>query len=300
MLVVDKVEVRPLTTQAAEISWKIVPTNEPLVQTRFHVLRSESPNGPYQDISGPLANTFLYLDEVNLTSKFDNISWRIRADHLPSGVSVTYPVGTPDESFIFHPELDRAAMVGDYGPDYIALDIVRRNNLLLKRFTGRLMAFFPAIWQGQRCARCWDGLKKRKNSSACNECYGTSFQGGYLEQINVFIDANPSPNIVQISNFGRIEANSTIMFMSNFPLAKPDDLLVERTNRRWRVTEVNTVTQKRYAVQQTIRVEEVDRSDSEFLLPVDLSLKAPPEDFVGFFPKKFSPKAVRTEGSGLL
>ncbi len=88
--------------------------------------------------------------------------------------------------------------------------------------------------------------------------------------------------------------------MSNFPKAKPNDMIVDQQNRRYRLLQVNPVTQKRYIVQQLIQVQEIDRSDAEYKLPVDLDFKNPPEDFIGFFQKKFSPKAVRTEGSALL
>lgn len=300
MLVVDRVSVRPLTTSAAEISWGIQPTNEPLVQSRFHVLRSESPEGPYVDVSGPLANTFLFVDRVNLKSKLSAPGYRIRVDHLPSGISVTYPDGAFDEAFTFHPEFERAEEPGEYGPDFVALEIVRRNNLLLRRFTGRVVAYLPVRTHGPRCARCYDELKMRAKESSCNECYGTTFQGGFYEPIHVFVDVNPSPDLVQIANFGKLEVNSTVLFMSNFPIAKPNDMIVERTNRRWRVVQVNTVTKNRYPVQQFLQVEAIEKSDSEYLLPVDLELEAPPEDFIGFFPRKHSPKATPTEGSGLL
>lgn len=300
MLVVDKISVRPLSVTAAEVTWEIVPTEEPLIHTRFHVLRSESPEGPYVDVSGPLVNGFSFIDHVNLKQKLNTISWRIRSDHVPTGVSVTYPNGNPSEAFIFHPNMDRASIEGNFDQDFFALEIVRRNNLLLRRFTGRLLAYFPVKAQGARCPQCWDNLKKRTNSSACTNCYGTGYMGGYYNQINVFIDVNPSPNLVQLSNFGKLEVNNTVMFMSNFPIAKPSDLIVEPTNRRWRVVQVNSVTQKRYTVQQYLQVEEIEKSDPEFLLPVDLDLEHPPEDFVGFYPKKYSPKAVPTEGNALL
>lgn len=300
MHVVDRIRVRPVSVKGAEVSWTITPSDEPLVNSRFHVLRSESPEGPYVDVSGPLVNSFTWLDHVNLKSKLDEIGWRIRVDHLPSGISETYPSGAPQEAFLMHPEFDRAAMVEDYGQDYVAIEIARRNNLLLRRFTGRLVAYCPVRIQGQRCAKCWDNQKKRTTSSSCNECYGTSYQGGFYDPIHVYVDVNPSPNVVQISSFGKMEINNTVMFMSNFPLAKPNDLVVESSNRRWRVVQVNVVTHKRYTVQQYLQVEEIDRSDAEYLLPVDLDLQHPPEDFVGFFPVKKSPKAVPSEGSGLL
>lgn len=97
-----------------------------------------------------------------------------------------------------------------------------------------------------------------------------------------------------------MEENQTAAFMANYPLAKPNDLIVEQTNRRWRVVQVNNAAEKRYIVQQYLQVQEIEKSDAEFLLPVDLEFKAPSEDFVGLYPKRFSPKLAPTEGSGLL
>lgn len=300
MHVVDQVHVRPLTVTTAEVSWSIQPSDEPITRSRFTVLRAESPEGPYVDVSGPLVNTFVFVDKVNLKSKLDRIGWRIRVDHVPTGVSVTYPNGTPDESFRYHPDLERAADREGYNPDYVALEIVRRNNLLLRRFTGRLVAYCPVRWQGPRCRLCYDRLKQRSKRSACNECYGTTFQGGYYAPIPVHVDFNPSPNVVQIANFGKLEISDTVAWMSNFPAAKPSDMLVEKTGARWRVVQVNGATKSRYLVQQYLKVEEIERSDPEYLFPVDVDFSHPAEDFAGFFPKKFSPKAVPTEGSGLL
>lgn len=300
MLTVDSINVRPLTTTLVEVTWSILPTNESLVESRFHVLRSESPEGKFVDISGPLANTFIHLDKVNLKKKFNKVAWRIQVDHLPTGVTVIFPNGTPDEAFRFHSDLERAVMPNDPGPDLIALEIVRRNNLLLRRFTGRLVAFFPVKSQGARCVVCFDPLKKRAKRSQCPNCFGTTFQGGFYDQITVFADFNPSAEVIQISPFGKEEPRQTILFMSNFPLAKPNDLMVEKTNKRWRVVQVNKVTKNRYPVQQVLQVQEIDRSDAEFLLPVDLTLDAPPEDFIGFFPKRFSPRSEPVEGSALL
>lgn len=300
MLVVDKISIRPLSVTSAEVTWTIQPNPDPISQYVFHVLRSGSPEGPYADVSGPLVDEFSFIDRVNLKSKLADISWRIQVDHIPSGVSVTFPQGVADEAFKYHPNLDRAAVTEDYGADYISLEIVRRNNLLLRRFTGRLCAFMPIKIQGVRCPTCWDNLKRRPTRSSCTDCFGTTFQGGYHGQINVFIDVNPSPNLVQLANFGKMEINQTVMFMSNFPLAKPNDLIVERTNRRWRVVKVNPVTHKRYTVQQYLTAQEIERSDAELLVPVDLNLEEPPEDFVGFFPKRESPRTVPAEGSGLL
>lgn len=300
MIKIDQVRVRPLTVTSAEVSWTLVATDEPQSTARFTVLRSESPEGPYVDVSGPMANVKSFVDRVNLKAKHNTIGWRIRVDDIPSGVSIIYPNGTPEEAFLFHPDFSRDASPGDFQPDYIALEIVRLNNLLLHRYTGRVLAYCPIRTQGSRCPVCYDKKKDRGDSSQCSECFGSTFQGGYYDPINVLIDINPSPSVIQVANFGKLEDNQTACFMANYPLAKPNDMIVEPTNRRWRVVQVNTVTKNRYIVQQFLQLQEIDRSDAEYLFEVDLDLKAPAEDFVGFFPKKYSPKTVPSEGSGLL
>lgn len=300
MIEIDRVVVRAVTVTSVEVTWILKPTDEPLSSSRFTVLMSESEQGPFEDVSGPLTDTQTFVCRVNLKAKHNTLCWRIRVDDVITGISTTYPNGTPTEAFRFHPLFDVVTMPSDYGQSYIAIEIARRNNLLLRRFTGRLTAYLPLRTQGKRCPQCWDEKKRRGNSSSCVECYGTTFQGGFYTPIPVFVDFNPSPNVIQISSFGKMEENQTAAFMGNYPLVKPNDMLVEQTNRRWRVVQVNAIAEKRYIVQQHLQVQEIERSDAEYLLPVDLNMKAPTEDFVGFFPKNYSPKLVPTEGSGLL
>lgn len=300
MIKIDQVRIRPLTVTSAEVTWTLVPTDEPQSSARFTVLRSESPEGPYVDVSGRMANVASFVDRVNLKAKHNTVSWRIRVDDVITGISETYPNGTPDESFVYHPDFAKVQMPGDFQPDYIALEIVRLNNLLLRRYTGRVLAFCGIKTQGARCPICFDDKKRRSNSSRCSECFGTTYQGGFYTPVPTFIDVNPSPNVIQIANFGKLEENQTAAWMANYPLAKPNDMIVEPTNRRWRVVQVNTVTKNRYIVQQFLQLQEIDRSDAEYLFVLNLDMKAPAEDFLGFFPEKFSPKLVPSEGSGIL
>jgi len=300
MIKIDQVKCRPITATSVEISWTLKPTDHPISSVRFTVLRSEGENGPFEDRSGPLVGTQSFVDSANLKAKQNVICWKIRVDDVVTGISKFYPEGDPTEAFKFHPHLEVVRFPGNFDADFIALEIVRRNNLLLRRFTGRLMAYCPILTQGPRCPVCFDNVKKRPKLSACPECFGSTFDGGYNTPISIFIDVNPSPVVIQLASFGKIEENQTVAWTSNYPLAKPNDMIVEPTNRRWRVLQVNAVTKNRYIVQQLMQLQEIDKSDPEFGFSVDLNMQAPAEDFVGFFPKKFSPKVVPTEGSGLL
>jgi hypothetical protein len=64
----------------------------------------------------------------------------------------------------------------------------------------------------------------------------------------------------------------------NYPLLKPDDMIVEMENRRWRVVRVATTERLRAVVHQELTLHEIVKGDIDFQVPVnlqDLSLVEP-------------------------
>ena len=64
--------------------------------------------------------------------------------------------------------------------------------------------------------------------------------------------------------------------MGYYPPLKPNDLLIEAENRRWRVTKVTMTEHSRAVVHQEFELHELPSSDIEFLIP--LNLTAPLKD----------------------
>lgn len=286
MLLVSKVIVRPLTATIVEVSWEIDPTNDDLSKVRFSVLRSESGEGEFKDVSGPLTNQFAFLDKgVNLKGKYREFKWRVRVDNANDNTVKEFPIGTPGDGFkVIDRDFSKGAQI-ELEPDFFALEIIRRNNLYLKRFVGVVCAIFQARTVGQRCGTCWDDILKRATVSHCPDCKGTGFSKGFYNQVNTFIQIDPSPSAIQVANFGDLEINQTAMIASNFPTIQPRDIIVERTNRRWRVINVNTTTRRTHTIRQFLRVEELPKGDPEYLIPLTADIVEPEDTFIGFFPK---------------
>ena len=82
--------------------------------------------------------------------------------------------------------------------------------------------------------------------------------------IIVYISFQPYPRHVQIMNLGKIEDNETVAFMTNFPIMYPGDMVVEPSERHWRVVNVEVTERKRVVVHQLIRLRQLDHNDVEY------------------------------------
>ena len=58
------------------------------------------------------------------------------------------------------------------------------------------------------------------------------------------------------------------MRLGYYPSVKPDDLIVEPENKRWRVIQQNQTEHSRAPVHQELQVHRVQESDIEYSIPV--------------------------------
>jgi len=253
------------------VRWTIKDTNEDIGNFRFTVRKSYSPGGPFEAITGPLVNTFQFFDQaLQMKSNWRKMYYRILAQDVVKGETIESPV---------------AGIESD--PDLFLLELRRRHDLYLKRFVGIPASVLVAKTFGQRCVTCHDQIKQRVRSSACLQCFGMGFHGGYFNQVDTFINFSPSPELVALLEIGERQPNQTNLWTINFPELSPRDMIVEfppsAEQRRWRVVTVGRTERLRATSRQIAQVTEINRNDVEYQVPVDKFL--PPRDtFLGFRP----------------
>jgi hypothetical protein len=234
------------------VQWETGQTDEDLDSIEITVYRSNSPDGEFIQVSQPLFNIFDYIDrDVNLFSKHRKFWYKVRARNV-----------TTDRTVEIGPAILEAV------PDLIGLEEIRRNNLVLKRFTGSESAVFLRRTYGQHCGSCWDYAKSRKTRSNCRECFNTGFEYGFYSQVNAYVNFNPSAEDVQLLEPGKIQPENTVGWMSNFPLMSPEDVIVEVTNERWRVVRVKPTMKQRHVIRQILELAQIRKSDIEYDIPV--------------------------------
>jgi hypothetical protein len=293
MIQITDLKVTGISPDGPLVEWSILPTPEDLSLYRITVERSESPEDEFITVSPELINTFFFID-TNLPSENDwrRPYYRVRVRNAATNEEAVYgsivQTGVDESSAEVFRDFGPVQIQGD--PDFYAMEIIRRNNLLLKRFTGVPAAIFVERTFGQHCTECFDFIKQRKIKNNCLTCLGTTWVGGFYAQINTYINFHPRPVATQMGPLQEEQQDSNSCMLSNFPRVKPRDIIVNMTTgERFRVAATQQTSKRGHLVHQICNLESINHNDIE--QKVDISPFVPPQDaFVGFGPL----------GSGLL
>lgn len=281
---------RSLSLDAIEVYWETAGVVDLMTDYQFYVQRSESDDGPWVTISPALIDEYFFIDQgIKKLHGHRIYYYRVRVERI-------------DDTSI---ALEGAPVAQTHYPDLFLNEIQKRERLLLKRFVGTWCAVFIRKTFGQRCG-CWDDKLKRhgRGSNRCRDCYFTGFVGGYMTQINTYIHVRPFPLITGVKELGEEQPDQADTWLSNSPLLKPKDIIVDpRTNERWRITGGQVTTRRRTVSRQIINIVEIERGDVEWDIPV-VETPEPYDSFIGFYPLRtpgiYDGNADKPEGSGLL
>lgn len=266
MLNVTKLVVQSYNLDHLDVFWEIEALpygdaeNHDIFNYTFTVLRSEAAMGPYDKVGGPFRDVYHFRDtSVSMLHKWRQYYYKLKVTHLPSGEE--------QESGI--------SASGSSPPDLIAAEIVRQEDVLFREFIGRRCVLFPARTFGPHCS-CWDPVLQKKTRSAHLPCYGTGWLGGFMSPVECFIQIDPSPKQIHLTQWQEKQPGDTSGRMISFPPISPRDILVEAENRRWRVVSVSYTSRLRSVVHQELQLREVSRGDVEFALPINVDPTASP------------------------
>lgn len=258
MISLYKLRVTSLDLDFHEVTWAVMPTTEDVLDYDFSVLRSEAEEGPYEAISGKFLDRYDFVDTILLTQhRWRRYHYKIRVDKR----------GT-DEFKEFGPcSIDPA-------PDLVAMEVRRHIRLLMHEFAGRRCVVLPVRTFGPRCS-CWDDTLGKRLRSGCRDCFDTSFVRGYMHPVESWIQVDPSSKSQQQVNLAETQQDNTTMRLGYYPSVKPNDLIIEPENKRWRVIKQNQTEHSRAAVHQELVVQAINPPDIEFKIPVEFSEALP-------------------------
>lgn len=254
MLEIRNFKVRSLELDYLDLFWEINNISEDAYDYTLVVERSESPEGPWDQLSVEFSDRYFFRDiNVNLLNKFRHYYYRIKITKK-SDSSITYS--------------DLAQQI--HRPDLIALEVRRLESLLMQEFIGKKVWFFPRRTFGQRCPNCWDKVTSQRTISSCLTCYDTSWTRGYMDPIECWMQFDPTAKHVENHQLIETQQRNASARMLFFPLAKPKDIIVEADNKRWRVERVSTTQRLRAVLHQELVLHEMPRSDIEYKIPINL------------------------------
>jgi hypothetical protein len=252
-LKIKGLKVRSLDLDFNEVSWDIADTSEDVLDYSLRVFRSESPMGPFAAISPSFADRTVFIDNAILVGdKWRQYYYRLTVTHDLTGESEETPTASKE------PE-----------PDLVAMEIRRHMQILFRDNAGRRLWLLPSRQSGQRC-ECWAPRLGQRTRSGCPTCFDTAYVRGYYAPIETFGQIDPSPKANQTSNVGAMQQTNTTARFPYYPPLKPDDIIVELENRRWRVVSVTSTEKGRASVHQEASLHEIPRTDIEYSIPIIL------------------------------
>ncbi len=235
-----------------EVTWRLAATNVDILDYTFTVLRSESPEGPWDDLSGPFEDRYNFVDNAIQVTNRSSLYWYV--------VRVTEKLTGDKEDF--------GPVAHEPEPDLIATELRRHIRILMQEFAGRRCIVLPVRTFGQRCPNCWNNVLKKQMKSGCLLCYDTTFVRGYLHPIEAYIQLDPSSKSTRSTNVGKTQSDNTTMRLGYYPLLKPDDIIVEAENARWRVVSQTQTEHSRAPVHQEVQIHSIPTKDMEYAIPV--------------------------------
>lgn len=254
MLFVRDIKVRSLDVDFNQVSWKIDDTSEDVLDYTFQVLRSESSAGPWDALTEPFSDRYIFYDRF--TEPFHTYR------SLFYIVRVTNKLTREVQDF--GPEHREAQ------PDLVAVELRRHMNILLKEFTGRRCWLLPVRTFGQRCS-CWNATISKRTRSGCRTCFDTGFVRGYLHPIEVWAQVDPGETKrEQYAQTGMTQPQNTTARVVDVGVIKPRDILIEPENVRWRVTQVNQTEQVRAPIHMEMTLHQIPSSDVEYAIPLNM------------------------------
>jgi hypothetical protein len=255
MIEVARFYARSFDLDHMDLFWELKDFEGNINQFTFQVFRSESPTGPWEPLSPEFKDQYLFRDVTqNVLHKWRTLFYLLRVKDLQSNAVKDFgPTSQQPE------------------PDLIALEIQRQEDLLFRGFVGRKCWLFPVRTFGAKCV-CFDRVMGRRTRSNCLTCFDTGYLGGYLSPIECYVQIDPNANSpANTPIMGKQQPNDTSARLISFPPVKPDDILIETENKRWKVTKTASTQRLRANVHQELTLHEIPRGDVEYKIPVNIA-----------------------------
>jgi len=180
--------------------------------------------------------------------------------------------------YALEPVYETDSSTGTYiGPTTVAVipdkfaKAARRHQNVGFRLTGKPVAILKKRTFGTFCS-CFDSTLGRRTQTNCADCYDTSFDGGYFNYIIVSGIISSPPRKQMLLEWGSWQPMDAMITLESYPVVAPDDIVVDRLNRRWKIIEVKLTSKALAIVTQNAHIRMIPKDDIIYSFTVpDLS-----------------------------
>lgn len=155
----------------------------------------------------------------------------------------------------------------------LGAEIVRKELLRLRKYTGHAVYLLKRKNYGKKVKESLDPISGVVITNNVSD-FGTSFEGGYYAPLKTLMSYEAVQNDRKLSEqgFGTIESSAIKARMVGFPIANPEDLIVDAGDfTRYRIMDqqVKRLPGTSICLCQTITIETLPTSDISYKIPVE-------------------------------
>lgn len=252
MIELNRLSVNTSSVKYLDVSWEIKNTQEDPVNYLFYVYKSGAEEGPFSLLTPlGLSDKYMYRDsDVSLGSNHRDYFYKVRVTEITTG------------------------NYNEYGPErlsspisILALEIARKQMMLLEQLTGRLSHIYKIRRWGARCPHFDEKLQKHLKSD-CLTCFNTNYLKGYHTPIVTYVQIIPGTDNLTQTQAGDTENTFATIILGNYPIISPRDVIVDNENNRWRIQSgVQSSYMLGAVVSQRAKAVLLSRSEVEYKLP---------------------------------
>ncbi|RKX21348.1 MAG: hypothetical protein DRP45_12420 [Candidatus Zixiibacteriota bacterium] len=198
----------------------------------FYLEWAEHPDAGWEEVAGPTSDMVLVDTQQRRFSKLPHSVYRVR---LEAASETRYSDPNP--------------LMGNWNRhDFLlAREVVRREYLLLTRYTGTLGAYLARKQWGSLCSSCADYDTGQPTNAHCTECWGTGITGGYHAASNLYL-AEGRTNFRTSRDGARGMVSDQVQAARAVacPFLTAEDLWINlQTDERWAIQSKRTLVEVR-------------------------------------------------------
>lgn len=248
--------IREVSFSYRKISWDFtaLPTGGLPNSAHIRITRGNTWEGPHNEVVAdnlPGDTFYIFDDDVPPPAKrWERVVYRVEVIDRDTGNTLA----------------QQAATAADIFPFGIVLADKHRN--FLKSTHGKALYHLERKTQGIRCSACYHPIRRRIQSSDCEKCYGTAYEGGYNDPYLTNVGVILATEAIRKEIFAEIEPSQTRIWASNDPVIRSGDIFIEKdVNKRWQVVDINPRAYRGTLYRQDCLIDEIDPDESVFKLP---------------------------------
>jgi hypothetical protein len=261
MIEVTDIYVNVYSTDRIELTWSIKDTREDVHDYYIDIYRSNSEGGPWTLLVQNIEDRYRFVDgEVDLRDKWRVFYYKLIIKNKSTGATQEYePVSA------------------QFKGDLIAIEVQRREEMYFEKFVGKKVLFYKRRTFGQRC-NCYDPILQNNLRDRCLNCFNTGYTRGYYDPLPLYMQIDPVGRSTSMSQGGEMQTENSTARTIGIPYISPRDLIVESTNKRWRVVTSVPTEKRREVVHQELQLCGLTPGDIAFEVPVPWSAFSTEDD----------------------